>query len=117
MGSNSTYIPAGKWVELGNNVYASRCSLSDDEHTALDVLFKPGGNLPTHFHTNREETIFVTNGRIKNEINNKIYKTNDICVIPKGESHTITSDIGATLKVIFKPAYSDEVENYCEEID
>lgn len=93
-----------EWSEVYDGVHIIECSISTDELTVVNVRFEEGGELPLHKHIDREETIYVVSGEIKDKISGTITREGDVYVIPEDTPHLIMSD-HALLVITYKPAY------------
>ena len=104
------YLSVGAaWEAISAGVRADKCQLPTIDSTILNVVFDPRSVLPTHHHKDREESIYVVEGEIVDESRDVRIGTNQVYVIPTGVDHTIYSERGAKLNVVFRPKYPEDM--------
>jgi quercetin dioxygenase-like cupin family protein len=94
-------------TELNDTVSSVSCALNyfTDDITILNVVFKEGGNLPLHRHSDRWEYIYVMHGEIYDMVSKKSTREGYVYKIPPNTPHHIVSEAGALLTVTFRPKY------------
>lgn len=99
-------VPISKvWMTACDGVREVECQLPTTECTLLNVILDPGATVPRHFHDLQTEIIFVVQGKIT-DLDNGVSKNNhEVYVINPKQYHTIHSESGALLNVLFVPKF------------
>lgn len=101
-------ITDGEFREMnrGKNVSAILCSLdkfTDFTVTIMNCVFEKDGYVDPHIHSSHE-TVFVADGELFYEQENKTYEKGDVINIPPGRIHSFKSDY-ALLTITWRPAF------------
>ena len=107
-GAGRKYIPVDGWTDIGHRVRFAENPLPAQASTILDVVFEPGGYIDRHNHPHHEETVFVIEGSIGDADTGVIVKEGGLYIFPAGQFHTISSENGARIVVIFRPKMPEE---------
>jgi len=103
-------IGVGKqWLEVSGGVYQRECDSPTKQTTMLNVTFALGSSIERHNHPENHETIFVVEGEIRDMDTGVTISAGSVYHIPIGQYHSIVSEHGAILAVIFRPKFPRDI--------
>lgn len=100
---NEEIVIGEDWHRQARGVHSITCTLSGPDCTVVNVIFSEGGLLKPHHH-DREESVFVASGSIKETVSGVTIKEGESVTIDANKSHGWVSD-GAKLTVVWRPPY------------
>jgi quercetin dioxygenase-like cupin family protein len=101
MGDHTFFID-NDWQEQSTGVQSILCSLSGEDCTVINVIFK-NGHIPEHFH-DRLEHVFVATGTLTECLTGRVLGEGESMTIPPNVKHEWRSD-HAKLTVVWRPPY------------